>query len=106
VSLAATLNREWAAVRLWTSNSQREDDLQGWLQEYKPHRYHSAAKGAPINPFNGVTDCHVWSWRDSSTNVTRVHRSGLWTSAFPITDHVCCSLVCPCPHGSTPWWIL
>lgn len=51
-----TLDREWAAARLWTSNSQREADLARWLHEYNHHRYHSAVKGAPITRVNNLRD--------------------------------------------------
>lgn len=54
-----TLNREWAAARLWTSNSQRQDDLERWLHEYNHHRYHSAVKGAPITRVNNLRDYYT-----------------------------------------------
>lgn len=51
-----TLNREWAAARLWTSNQQRQDDLDHWLHQYNHHRYHSAVKGAPITRVNNLRE--------------------------------------------------
>jgi transposase InsO family protein len=53
-----TLNREWAAARLWTSNQQRQDDLARWLHLYNHHRNHSAVKGAPITRVNNLRDCY------------------------------------------------
>jgi transposase InsO family protein len=49
-----TLDREWAAARLWTSNEQRQQDLPRWLHQYNHHRYHSAVGGAPITRVNNL----------------------------------------------------
>ena len=51
-----TLDREWAAARLWTSNAERENDLPRWLHQYNHHRYHSAVKGAPITRVNNLME--------------------------------------------------
>lgn len=51
-----TLTTEWAAARLWTTNQQREDDLDRWLHYYNHHRYHSAVKGAPITRVNNLRE--------------------------------------------------
>jgi len=53
-----TLDREWAATRLWTSNQQRQDDLTRWIHRYNHHRRHSAVKGAPITRVNNLRDCY------------------------------------------------
>lgn len=54
-----TLDREWAAARLWTSDHQRETGLPRWLHQYNHHRYHSAVKGAPITRVNNLRESYT-----------------------------------------------
>jgi transposase InsO family protein len=42
-----TLQAEWAYVRTWTSEGQRNRRLAHWLHVYNHHRYHTAIGGPP-----------------------------------------------------------
>ncbi len=44
-----TLQAEWAYVRTWTSEGQRNRRLAHWLHVYNHHRYHTAIGGPPAS---------------------------------------------------------
>jgi transposase InsO family protein len=44
-----TLLAEWAYVRTWTSEGQRNRRLAHWLHVYNHHRHHTAIGGAPVS---------------------------------------------------------
>jgi transposase InsO family protein len=44
-----TLQAEWAYVRAWTSEGQRNRRLAHWLHVYNHHRYHTAIGGPPAS---------------------------------------------------------
>ncbi len=44
-----TLADEWAYAKVWTSDKQRADTLDGWLHNYNHRRHHTAIHGTPIN---------------------------------------------------------
>ena len=58
--LNLTLDREWAYVRLYTSNQQRLDALPAWLHDYNHHRPHRALDGrSPMHLLNNVPGSHT-----------------------------------------------
>lgn len=52
-----TLKREWAYVRVYTSNQQRAAALDDWLHHYNHHRFHHGAKGTPIARVTNAAAC-------------------------------------------------
>jgi len=44
-----TLLAEWAYLRTWTSEGQRNRRLAHWLHVYNHHRYHTAIGGPPVS---------------------------------------------------------
>ena len=44
-----TLVEEWAYAKIWTSDQQRANSLDGWLYGYNHHRHHTAINGIPHN---------------------------------------------------------
>ncbi len=50
-----TLLAEWAYVRTWTSEGQRNRRLAHWLHVYNHHRYHTAVGAPPVSRVGNLT---------------------------------------------------
>ena len=50
-----TLMAEWAYVRAWTSEGQRNRRLAHWLHIYNHHRHHTAIGGPPVRRVGNVS---------------------------------------------------
>ncbi len=51
-----TLATEWAYTTTWTSDKQRAEALNDWIDQYNHHRYHTAIDGPPISRVNNLRD--------------------------------------------------
>ena len=54
-----TLLDEWAYVRLYRSENERAQTLDGFVHAYNHHRYHTAVGGPPISRVNNVVGHHT-----------------------------------------------
>jgi transposase InsO family protein len=54
-----TLKAEWAYVRAWTSEGQRNRQLAHWLHIYNHHRYHTAIGGSPASRVGKVSGHYI-----------------------------------------------